>query len=697
MELFNIIMMTAIFLPCIAAFPVWLFAEKSREKIGVYTVVVSIVECILVAALALWNQKSVIVSVPHVMGLGLHFTFSGVREILALLSVFAWTVVMLFSGEYHRKDTAILRINFYYLLTLGAVLGIFYAADFITLLMFFEIMSFTSFMWIAHRQTKEALYAAGTYLGIAIAGGLAILMGTFIIYSQYGTVMFDELAAMTLTEGENTWLHVAACCMFAGFGAKASAFPVHAWLPDSYTQAPTPATALLSAILSKTGIFGMMCVSRYVLFHNEYWSTFILIIGVITMVIGGVRGVCSSNLKTTLAFSSMSQLGFIIVGIGMQGLLKEDNILVVRGTILHMVNHSLVKLVLFLVAGIIFMQVGSFDLNRVRGFGHKKPFLQISFLLGAAGVGGIPLLNGYISKTLLHESIVEYQEMILQGMVVQADRIAPVLQLFRGVEALFLFSGGLTLAYMTKLYVVLFIEKNQDKNVQKSFDENKNYGALSQKMAILLAAIGIPVLGLLPHQTSDVIMNCGMEFMGVPNDSIRIAYFSLTNLSGAVISILVAAVVYFTVVRCLMLRKKQVGYMELWPAWLNTEKYIYRKICYQAIPFLLGILSRVLDSLLDGCVVVLRKTVFRDKKLPHELTEGDSFTHMIGKTMEVIHNMYCKLSHKPCEEVQYEHKVALKEEDFVENLKIIERSLSFGLFMFCLGLSLTLLYLFLAN
>ena len=172
----------------------------------------------------------------------------------------------------------------------------------------------------------------------------------------------------------------------------------------------------------------------------------ILIIGVVTMVLGGIKGVLCDNLKTTIAYSSMSQIGFILVGVGMQGLLNhlmyshiinkasadteeinEAFNLAVNGTLLHMVNHSIVKLILFMIAGVVFMNVGSYELNKVRGFGRKKIFIMVSFLLAAAGVGGVPLLNGYISKTLLHESIVEYAG----GSVMTA------------VEWIFLFSGGL--------------------------------------------------------------------------------------------------------------------------------------------------------------------------------------------------------------------------------------------------------------
>ena len=136
----------------------------------------------------------------------------------------------------------------------------------------------------------------------------------------------------------------------------------------------------------------------------------------------------------------------------------------VNGTLLHMLNHSLVKLVLFMAAGVIFAQVGSYELNQVRGFGRRKPFLLATFVLAAAGVGGIPFLNGYVSKTLLHESIAEYGALLALAERGSIQSVfAATSAMMRVVEVLFLFSGGLTVAYMTKLFVVLFVEKNSDK------------------------------------------------------------------------------------------------------------------------------------------------------------------------------------------------------------------------------------------
>ena len=155
-------------------------------------------------------------------------------------------------------------------------------------------------------------------------------------------------------------------------------------------MAPAPASALLSGILTKTGIFGILVISCRMMVHEERWGAFVLVIGVITMFLGALLALFSVNFKRTLACSSVSQIGFILVGVGMLVLLGEENTLAARGTFLHMVNHSLFKLILFLVAAIIYQNTHKLDLNDIRGFGRKKPLLMFCYLMGALGIGGIP-------------------------------------------------------------------------------------------------------------------------------------------------------------------------------------------------------------------------------------------------------------------------------------------------------------------
>jgi hydrogenase-4 component B len=402
---------------------------------------------------------------------------------------------------------------------------------------------------------------------------------------------------------------------------------------------------------------------------------------------GALLAVFSIDLKRTLACSSMSQIGFIMVGIGMQCLLGEENALAVHGTLLHMVNHSLIKLVLFMAAGVIFMNAHALDLNEIRGFGRKKPLLKVIFLIGALAIGGIPIFGGYISKTLLHESIVEYGG----GLV------------HRAVEYIFLFSGGLTVAYMTKLFVAIFVEENEDPKVQKKFDDMKKYMNAESTFALGGSALVLLVWGLFPHAIMDRVAALGEGFMNLEESGELVHYFSMKNLSGALISIVIGAIVYLLFIRKVLMKEKAAGkkktvrvYVQAWPAWLDLENLIYRPLLLNVLPTLSAIVCRVFDSLVDFVVVLLRKTIYKDSPLPHELPEGNAFTAVLGGFLNICQAIRRWIFRQTeSEKRDYAHLLALKYEEMRMNGMLIQRSLSFGLMLFGIGFCLTLLYLLL--
>ncbi len=693
--------------------------------------------------------------IPEICGMGLHFTLDGFRALYGMIAAFMWFMSTLFSREYLSHYRNRNRYYLFLLVTLGATEGVFLSADFYTTFIFFEIMSLTSYVWVAHDEKREALRAAGTYLAVAVIGGLVMLMGIFLLYDVTGTLFFDELtglynaygaaanglqtAAVTQKWGAGTagassamtQLWIAGFCLLFGFGAKAGAFPLHIWLPKAHPVAPAPASALLSGILTKAGMYGILILTAYLFLGNTAWSSMILLLGVCTMVVGAVLALFSVDLKRTLACSSVSQIGFILVGVGMSGLMGAENLIAVRGSLLHMVNHSLIKLTLFMAAGVVYMNVHTLDLNALRGFGRRKPLLHYIFLMGALGIGGVPLWNGYISKTLIHESIVEYTELVRNGSiaaVASMSALAGTDTLFSAgtlqwIEWAFLISGGLTVAYMTKLYVALFVEKNTDAAVQEKYDTlNGKYMNKISAAALTISASLLPLMGLFPYAVMDRLSQMGQGFMNVEATELTVSYFSLTNLKGAAISLVIGAVVYAVVVRLWMMRPVETThtvntvknpedakestskgqgrnprrkYVNRWNSYLDLEDRLYRPLLLQVLPFLCGMVCRVLDSLVDTVVVLLRKTVYRDSRLPQELPEGTAFTHMcacIASTFQQIGNLTYR--RKRPAHVDYDHKFAMIHEEWAENSTMIARSMSFGLLLFCIGLILMIAYLF---
>lgn len=643
---------------------------------------------------------SSLLEIPGICGLGLHFKLDSFRILYGSIAAFMWLMSTLFSKEYlsHYKNKG--RYYCFTILTFFATEGVFFSADFYTTFIFFEIMSFTSYVWVAFDEKRESLRAAATYLAVAVIGGLVMLMGIFLLYDTMGTLVFDELIGsyeqICILNNSGVLarkLMASGLCMLFGFGAKAGAFPLHIWLPKAHPVAPAPASALLSGILTKAGMFGILVLTSYLFLGCTAWGSLILIIGVCTMVVGAVLALFSVDIKRTLACSSVSQIGFILVGVGMSGLLGEENLLAVRGSLLHMVNHSLIKLALFMAAGVIFMNVHELNLNKIRGFGRKKPLLNYIFLMGALGIGGMPLWNGYVSKTLIHESIVEYTKLLEENVVSSMFRIGAM----KEIEWAFLISGGLTVAYMTKLYVAVFVEKNSDSAVQEKFDNLRGtyMNGLSATVLTISATL-LPVMGFFPGQVMGRIADLGQGFMQVEKEADKMAWFSLENLKGAAISILIGAIIYLVMVRLWMMKKENgsTAYINRWNQYLDLENLIYRPILLKAFPFVFGVVCRVLDSMIDAVVVFLRKTVYRDSKLPHELAEGTFLTHVSGCFINGLQSVAnATIFRRHPKEMDYEHKFALLQEEWSENTTIIGRSLSFGLLLFCAGLIITVVYL----
>lgn len=706
----EVLFIALVFFPMFCAFAVYFADRKQNGNLrDLFAMATGVIVFVLMLILMINGMGSELY-IPKICGMGLHFSLDGFRGVYGLIAAFMWMMTLLFSKEYLGHSHHLGRYYFFQLITLGATLGVFLSADLFTTFIFFEIMSFTSYVWVVQEETKGAIRAAETYLAVAVIGGMVLLMGLFLLKYTLGTLEMSALldAAKACTNKEI--LYVAGCCTLVGFGAKAGAFPLHIWLPKAHPVAPAPASALLSGVLTKAGIFGVLVVSSNIFLHDAKWGLLLLTIGLFTMFGGALLAVFSVDLKRTLACSSMSQIGFILIGISMQGILGEHNALAIRGTLLHMVNHSLIKLVLFMIAGVVVMNIHKLDLNEIRGFGRKKPFLKLCFLSGALGISGIPLFNGYVSKTLLHESIVE-------GIAHYAEHEAAIAGFLQVSEWIFLFSGGMTFAYMLKLFIATFVEENVDAAQQQRFDSMKQYMQPLSVFAIGVSAVILPILGVVPNLVSDRIADLGHSFMHLEGEVHVVSYFSFVNLKGGLISIMIGIILYMGIRKFTMAKENGVTvYKNCWPSWLDLEELIYRPLLVKVLPciahimdvildglmrgvtvlpFIARIVCRVLDSFVDGFIILLRKTIYKDSKIPHELTEGSEFTHLLGFVLDWVCSVKRRILHQPIPEhdISYEHKLAMQREKIMETNTIISRSLSFGLLLFYVGLVCTLIYL----
>ena len=602
------VILLTVFFPLAAAPVLYALIRRHPERESGALITCTLVETAL-AALC-WGAADVHVALPGVFAMGLSFQGDGLALILCPLTAFAFLMSALAHRDYFAGEERTARYVLFLLLTQGALMGMFLSGDLLTTYVFFEMLSLCSCVWVAQNETREALAAADTYLAIAIIGGLTLLMGLLLLHAATGTLDFDHMRAAIAAADNRPVLTAAGVCMLVGFGAKAGLFPLHIWLPRAHPAAPAPASALLSGILTKSGVYGMLVVSVRLFTGSPMWCAVLLILGTVTMVLGAVLALFSVDIKRTLACSSLSQIGLITMGIACLTLLGAHGSLAAAGAVLHMVNHALFKVTLFLCAGALYTQNHTLDLNDLRGAGRGQPVLLICFLIGAAGLAGVPGLSGYVSKTLLHEAL-------LETIPAATGTLRTLLSVS---ETLFTISGGLTLAYLLKLFIALFVQQRD------ALAEPPARIGPATALSILLPSLLILALGLLPERAVDALAGVAAPFLGTgaPHTA---HYFSWHSLQGALLSLWIGTAVYLLLVLPLLSRRGEDGrrcYVQRWPKWLDLERSLYRP-ALEGARFVLTLVVRTVASLPDWLVHALYVTIFSRGRQPFVPPEDDEF------------------------------------------------------------------------
>ncbi len=601
----NYILLLLVILPVAASVFAYFVGKKHLNLAYGASFATALIETVAFAIL--WQTES---ELSICLGGGAA-TFSlgldGFRSLYALVASFMWLITSALLPEYFAHYKKRPRFLFFYLLTFGATLGVFLSKDLATTFIFFEIVSFASFVWVLHDETEEALAAAKTYLATAVFGGMILLMGLLFLYKYTGTLALDEIASSVAEMPNGVKLAVGLCLLF-GFAAKAGMFPLHIWLPKAHPAAPAPASALLSGVLTKVGVYGIVAVSVTMFYANVEWGKILLIFGVITLLLGAFMALVSVNLKRTLACSSMSQIGFILTGIAAASILGHHNSYAATGVILYMLNHSMMKLILFSLAGVLYMNVHKLDLNGIKGWGRGKPLFCAAFLLGGLGLAGIPGTGGYIAKTLIHEAILECVEAV---------------PFAKAAEILFLLGGGCTLAYMTKLFVILFIEKPDG----EAHCSGKRYMNPITTAALVLACLPVLFTGI--PAVSEFIAKNAAAFAG-GEVALGVHYFEWVCLKGALVTVIIGTLVYFLFVRTVTRREGK--YVDIVPAWAELEKLVYVPLI-NSVTSVMGFILRFFgENVITGAVYRIGKTVL--VTVAHALSDAlDAVVYLLRRTV----------------------------------------------------------------
>ncbi len=305
-------------------------------------------------------------------------------------------LIAIYSIDYMEKYTA--KWNFYtlFLLMLAGMNGVIVTGDMFNLFVFLEIAAIASYALVAFGTEKFELEAAFKYAIMGSVGSLFILLGIAFLYSYTSTLNMIDMAQTLEGTGLNKVTMVAGVLFIMGFGFKAALVPFHAWLPDAHPSAPAPISAMLSGVLIKSlGIYAICRVFYNIIGVTDSVSSVLMFLGALSMLIGVFLAIGQWDFKRLLAYHSISQIGYVILGIGI------GTPLGIAGGLFHLFNHSIFKSLLFLNSGAVEYTAGTRDLQKMGGLSRKMPVTGTTGFIASMSIAGIPPFNGFWSKLII--------------------------------------------------------------------------------------------------------------------------------------------------------------------------------------------------------------------------------------------------------------------------------------------------------
>jgi formate hydrogenlyase subunit 3/multisubunit Na+/H+ antiporter MnhD subunit len=390
-----------------------------------------------------------------------------------------------------------------------------------------ELMAIGSYVLIVTDREQEQVRRAGLlYLVVTHAGTLALFL-MFALWSN-GTPdwSFASLAASTPRASVATTSIL--LLALVGFGVKAGIVPAHFWLPGAHAAAPSHVSALMSGVVIKTGIYGLLRVTMMVGATPAWWGWTILILGTASALLGVLWALAQHDLKRLLAYHSVENIGIILIGMGLGSLAGSYGhpqlaAIGYAAAVLHTLNHALFKSVLFLGAGAVHVATGSRHIEDLGGLGRRMPLLAVTFALGSAAIVGLPPLNGFVSEWLVFQGLMAAAT--TEGVLRFAVLAVPCLALV----------GGLALACFTKVFGVIFLGTPRTDRAEHAVEAPRGMVVPPAVLAALCAA-----LGLAPFAVFPALLGVGARVAGadasasgsdlgrVLADATRVSWFAAT-------------------------------------------------------------------------------------------------------------------------------------------------------------------------
>ena len=408
--------------------------------------------------------------------IGIALEVDALSLFFALLIATAVFVSCVYSFQYMSHDDTVAQYYTLFLMLAGGVMGLVLSGDLFNMFIMVEILTFAAVALTAFRNTANgALEAAFKYLVVGCIGSTCILTGTIMLYAQAHTLNFAQLSAL-IPGNMNTATVVAFALLYIGFSTKAFIVPFHPLAADAHGAAPASISVLISGVLTKSGIYGIIRLS-YFLFQTMELGTmqFILVfMGSMSMFICVTMALAQHDFKRLMAFHSISQIGYVLTAVGLCTAMG------ISAGLYHAMNHTLFKGLLFLAAGAVLHQTGTTDLGKLGGLSKKMPWTTVLFLVGAFSISGIPPFNGFVSKWMVYQAI--YFKAVDSGNI--GFLFATIIALVTSV---------LTLASFVKVSQSVFFGR-----LPKEF-ENVTEVPFGMRFAMCIFAVLCVLTGLFPN------------------------------------------------------------------------------------------------------------------------------------------------------------------------------------------------------
>ncbi|MEZ3467837.1 MAG: proton-conducting membrane transporter [Schaedlerella sp.] len=397
---FNIWLILAVFLPIACGVLILFFPGLKKRNLLLGVSFLSLAVSMLCALAVAAGGEAELHLLQFGGSLEVYFHVDPLGRVFAAVITVVWLMAGIFSCEYMKHEKEEKRYFGFYVLVYGVLMALCFSGNLVTYYMFYEMMTLTTLPLIMHNKSREAIMAGLKYLFYSLCGAYLVLFGIYFLNRYAGTLDFTAGGSgLEAAGGHSARLLAVVLLMILGFGVKAGMFPMHAWLPTAHPVAPAPASAVLSGLVVKMGVLGIVRVIFYVVGPEVIRGTWVqtawLTLTLITVFMGSMLAYREKVMKKRLAYSTVSQISYILFGLA---LLNPE---AMTGSLLHVVFHACIKSCLFLSAGAVIYKTGRTRVDELTGIGKEMPVTAWCYTFASLALVGIPPASGFISKWYL--------------------------------------------------------------------------------------------------------------------------------------------------------------------------------------------------------------------------------------------------------------------------------------------------------